>query len=148
MGDKNSEDMIKMAAGIIIALLVISVAFLVYRTAKSSTQSALTKIEDMTTTLNESDFTDVEGEVVVGNRVQSYVTQWAGQEVVVEVITKSGNDTCYNYTDDSLSTVSDAKASECKVKSSAQYINPSGKFLCELTRDDNNTIKRVTFTQQ
>ena len=102
----------------------------------------------MTTTLNETKYTDYNGQTITGNQVQALLNSWSNDEVAVEVKTKSGSDVWYNYTDDSLSSKSTADVTEASKKTSTNYVNPSGKFLCTVNRNANNVITSVVFEQQ
>ena len=103
MGESNQNVIIKIVAGLVITFLIISLAFVIYRAGKASSDTALEGLDEMTTTLNETKYTDYNGQTITGNQVQALLNSWSNDEVAVEVKTKSGSDVWYNYTDDSLS---------------------------------------------
>jgi len=148
MGESNQNEIIKIVAGLVITFLIISLAFVIYRAGKASSDTALEGLDEMTTTLNETKYTDYNGQTITGNQVQALLNSWSNDEVAVEVKTKSGSDVWYNYTDDSLSSKSTADVTEASKKTSTNYVNPSGKFLCTVNRNANNVITSVVFEQQ
>lgn len=148
MGESNQNEIIKIVAGLVITFLIISLAFVIYRAGKASSDTALEGLDEMTTTLNETKYTDYNGQTITGNQVQALLNSWSNDEVAVEVKTKSGSDVWYNYTDDSLSSKSTADVTEASKKTSTNYVNPSGKFLCTVNRNANNVITSIVFEQQ
>lgn len=148
MGESNQNEIIKIVAGLVITFLIISIAFVIYRAGKASSDRALEGLDEMTTTLNETKYTDYNGQTITGNQVQALLNSWSNDEVAVEVKTKSGSDVWYNYTDDSLSSKSTADVTEASKKTSTNYVNPSGKFLCTVNRNANNVITSIVFEQQ
>lgn len=152
-GDDNASGMIKLVAGLVITLLVIGIGFSIYNTAKETTDTVQSDIASFNTTLTDAKYTDIEGDTLLGNQVSSYISQYANTEIAIQVVSKSGTTTFYNYSDQDMTNVIDATTNAqniaaAKSKSSASYINPNGKFLCSLYRDSSDTIKCVIFTQQ
>lgn len=153
MGEDNASGMIKLIAGIVLTLLLVMVIFAFWNQAKGSAETAQNDLAGFQTTLDESKYTQYEGQTVLGNQVISYVSQYANTEIAIEVVSKNGTTTFYNYSDQDMSTEIDQTTNSqnianAKSKSSTQYINPNGKFECTLYRDAANTIKCVIFTQQ
>lgn len=151
MGDKNSEDALKFAAGLIIAALFISLCVGIFMRSRSAANDAANVVDDLSMTLNESEYTNYNGQTISGNQVQSLVNQWAGDEICVQVIRLDGTDTQYNYainaSDYSLGAESTLDPSNCTKKTSPEYVNPSGKFECTVSRNTNGVITLVSFQQ-
>lgn len=149
---ENGLKALLIAAGAIVTILVIGIGISFYQKGKQASDSASDSMDQMTTVLNESTYTDLEGRSVFGNEVQSKVNAFANTEIAVEVITATST-TWYNYSDQDMSNAVDANTnsaniSSCKQKTATNYINPNAKFNVSLYRDANGTIKAVIFTQQ
>lgn len=153
MGDDNVSKIIMLLGGIVLTLIVVMIGYRYYNQSKSSLDTVENDVAVFQTTLDESKYTQYEGQTVLGNQVISYVSQYANTEIAIEVVSKNGTTTFYNYSDQDMSTEIDQTTNSqnianAKSKSSTQYINPNGKFECTLYRDATNTIKCVIFTQQ
>lgn len=150
----NVRDVIKLVAGLVLTLLLIGIVFAIFRTGRSTADSAQSELSSFNTTLMESKYTEYEGRTILGNEVVSFLTTNANSEIAIQVITSSGSNKIYNYSSIDMSgAATDAEAnntaiSAAKKKGDATYINPNGKFECTLNRDANSTITGIIFTQQ
>lgn len=149
MEDNGQNSMISMAVTLIIVLLVASVAFMIYRAGKQTATTALNDVSELAVTLEESKFTDFEGQTIKGVQVISILNNLKGEEVCLKVVNKGGSASTYNYTDESLATESTLNIYETQVKKSPNYINPNANFLCTVDRSTaTDSIVMLTFTQQ
>lgn len=150
MGDAKKA--ITMGVGLIITLLIISIGFMIYRTGKETSDNALEQLNEYNVMLDESKYTDYEGRKIIGNQVQSVLSQFSGDDVFVRVETKTKT-TWYNYSNETLTTKIDTETNRklitnSSVKGSENYVNPNGKFIGSIVRDENGTIMGIVFTQE
>jgi len=150
MGDAKKA--ITMGVGLIITLLIISIGFMIYRTGKETSDNALEQVNELNVMLDESKYTDYDGRKIIGNQVQSVLSQFSGDDVFVRVETKTKT-TWYNYSNETLTTKIDTETNRklitnSSVKGSENYVNPNGKFLGSIVRDENGTIMGIVFTQE
>lgn len=146
-GEDNTSQGIKTAVSIIITLLFVGIVIAFFAIIRPMMADSQQQTANMANTLQDSMFTDYEGSTIKGSQVQSLVSQYKSEPVCVKVKTKT-NTTTYNYTDTTLSTKSTVLVTSVTDKSKSNYINPNGDFECTIQRDENGTIKGITFTQQ
>lgn len=164
--EESSNVSIRLFAGIIITLLVISLGFVIYRASKSGTGNAVNQINQLNDQLTESKYTDYDGQTLTGTQVISLIDSYAGDIISVEVKTLSNTTGVKYYYDGASSGGSGAdekwelttnasgepqKAAgdlkNAKKKASTDYISPNGSFECKVIRNKNNAITCVRFTQ-
>ena len=144
-----------MAAGVVITCLVITVASQLAKTGKSDTQKATDQYDSVVSGYNEVNLTIYEGETSSGTNVVEYLKMSfkelaQGHIYKIKVVTKGGTN-AGNQTYSSGNTEATLKetlATYQKAKTSDNYINLSGEFTCTITRNANEMIEEVLFTQQ
>ncbi len=161
----NVTKIIMIVAGVILTLLIVVVGFNFYTTTKNAGDVAMNDVTDMSNMLNESKFTNIEGQTLSGSQVQSYLNTFSREEVSIAVITNSGGPFYFNYTSSINATTTEAEVdftskitansgtsyannNAVSKKSEACYVNPSGQFDCSLVRNTNGVIVGVVFDQQ
>lgn len=162
----NVMKLVMLVAAAVITLLVIMYAFGYFNTSKSLGDEAQEGIVEMGTMLNESKFTDIEGQTIKGSRVQSLMKTFAEEDVSIAVITNAGGPFYFNYASsfNATTTTGEVDFSVGKIaansgnnysnnnavakKTNACYVNPSGDFLVSLVRNSNGVIVGVVFAQQ
>ncbi len=161
----NITKIIIIVAGVILTLLIVVFGFNFYTTTKHTGDVAMQDVTDMSNMLNESKFTDIEGQTISGSSVQSYLNTFAAEEVSIAVITKSGGPYYFNYASSINASTTTAEVNfQTKItansgnnyannnavskKSEACYVNPSGQFDVSLVRNANGVIVGVVFAQQ
>lgn len=134
------------AAAVVLMALVVIFGFRAYQSGQDTGNNALSKMESVNSSIDESEYTQYDGSVVSGSSVyQAIRTNTADTGVVYVVKNVGGTETTYNPAD---SGYSDSLANANK-KGEATYITPSGKFLGSVVRSD--TTKQITevhFEQQ
>lgn len=142
---------VMLGAGLVLALVFISVVIMYSRSSMEASGEVNKKIEVQNQSMLESEFTMYDATEVTGSQVINVIRKYEQEnteKICIEVDNKkSVND--YVYTAD-LSAKSDKKAVDAKDKSDlTNYINPSSMFLGEVVRDeDTGTIIMVKFTKQ
>lgn len=154
-----------LVAGVVISLLVILYGFNYFNVSKNVGDNAQEDVVEMGTMLNESKFTDIEGQTIKGSRVQSYLKSFAEEDVSIAVITKAGGPYYFNYASsiNASSTTAEvdftskitadsgnnyANNNAVSKKANACYVNPAGDFDVSLVRNSNGVIVGVVFAQQ
>lgn len=134
------------AAAVVLMALVVIFGFRAYQSGQDTGNNALSKMESVNSSIDESEFTQYDGSVVSGSSVyQAIRTNTADTGVKYVVKNIGGTETTYNPADSNYST---ALAAANK-KGEATYITPSGKFLGSVVRSESTKqITEVHFEQQ
>ena len=160
MKDIPLTTIIILVAGLVIALLIVAFVFKGYRNTAATGDKINDRVTDVGNTLDEEEFTSIEGKTISGNEVVSDLRSWKNQAVCVKVVTKTQTGgTYYNFknydTNTGLSATNKRTTEENSTLISyatdqmqQNYINPNAQFKTELKRNSNDTIVAVVFTQQ
>ena len=146
---------LKFAAGIILAIVLVSIAINVFTPASESAKAVTQDFSLNTAELKEQKFLLYDNTVVNGSQVISalrkFESQGLAQEIAIQVKTgKNAAGTWYYSTFDNTNvTASGVKNLENAVDyTHIDYINPSGLFDATVSRDTNGVIRGITFVQQ
>lgn len=137
---ENAVKAIIISATVIITLVIVSFAFLLLRQGEQFVQQSQNEIADMTAEMAESKYTQYHGAIKSGSEVSNVVKTYM-DDLDITIATKKS-------TTEYSSSSTAAELSKMIQESSDKYVNPSGEFLGEVTRDANGTITDITFTQQ
>ena len=154
MGNNDGKESINMGVALLICLFIVTIALGIFAVGKRFVTKAESGLGDALTSVDNSAYTDYEGQTLSGSQVQSLLTQYSRKEIFVKTVSLSHKTTMYNYSSTTSltspinATTQNQRLANSTVKGKSEYIEPNGKFLCSLTRDKNNTIIGVTFTQQ
>lgn len=142
----NVTKALMIAASTVITILIIGIGFTIYNKSKSSSDAALNQMDNLNTTLAESDFTQYDGTSVTGTDVINIINKYRN-EVICVTVNNGRTETEYIY-NSSLSAVSTNSIADAKDKSNLnKYINPNATFTGEVIRDaQTNTITGLKFT--
>ena len=153
--NENVLGFIKWAAGIVITLAIISIAFIVFNMAKDGTMAGVKKIEAMNTQISESDLTIYDDSEVSGSEVVNVIKKYRDSYLAILVKTgKNSGGTWYGYSanvssdEASMSGESTEDLSSAIDETKEEYINPNGRFKGKVYRDQNNAIIAITFEQE
>ena len=154
MRDDNAATMIRTIGGVVLALLFVGAIFTVWGYASGFFDKAGNKMSQMSTTMDESQYTEYDGAIVSGTQVISFIKAHANDEICVTV--NNGHQTTpYIYFDETLQTktgVGSIAQAQNKANISTVYINPNSKYLGSIVRDSvdatNGTIVGVHFDVQ
>ena len=153
--DESINKGILIAVGLIATLIIASLVFVGVRYGRTMANSSFQKAANMSENAEQEEYTSYIGETVSGNQVVSLIRQWQPYVLSVQVKTKSGNTTEYNYKssgnnigDEIDSMTNSDNLVKCKQKGQANYINPNGRFLCSAVADSNGGYSVIVFTQQ
>ena len=130
-------------AGIAVVILtLLGALFFGLNKATGFADQVFGKMDGMTQTIDESDYTKYEGAIVTGSEVIAAIKyfQASTEPICVECMGQ-----VYVYQED-LTTLSTANIANATRKGQTGYINPNAKFVGTLTRDSvDNSIRKITF---
>ena len=148
---ENSLKGLMLAAGIIITCIIISLGFYIAREASDTASSGTGQINELQAEFADTSKTMYENTEVSGSEVINVIRKFSDEMIGVKVQTKK-NTSYYIYqfsdTDGSLKNASSLDYKTAQNAVSANYINPTGRFLGSVVRDANGTITGLSFVQQ
>ena len=148
---ENSLKGLMLAAGNIITCIIISLGFYIAREASDTASSGTGQINELQAEFADTSKTMYENTEVSGSEVINVIRKFSDEMIGVKVQTKK-NTSYYIYqfndTDGSLKNASTLDYKSAQNATSANYINPTGRFLGAVIRDANGTITGLSFVQQ
>lgn len=148
---ENSLKGLMLAAGIIITCIIISLGFYIAREASDTASSGTGQINELQAEFADTSKTMYENTEVSGSEVINVIRKFSDETIGVKVQTKK-NTSYYIYqfndADGSLKSASTLDYKTAQNATSANYINPTGRFLGAVVRDANGTIIGLSFVQQ
>ena len=148
---ENSLKGLMLAAGIIITCIIISLGFYIAREASDTASSGTGQINELQAEFADTSKTMYENTEASGREVITVIRTFSDEMIGVKVQTKK-NTSYYIYqfndTDGSLKNASTLDYKSAQNATSANYINPTGRFLGAVIRDANGTITGLSFVQQ
>lgn len=148
---ENSLKGLMLAAGTIITCIIIGLGFYIAREAKDTAATGAGQINKLNAEFSDNAKTIYDGTEVSGSEVLNVLRKFQGEAVGILVETKK-NTSYYGYlfNEDTgeLGKVSTIDYVSAKKETSANFINPNGRFLGTVIRDNNGTITGLKFTQQ
>ena len=148
---ENSLKGLMLAAGIIITCIIISLGFYIAREASDTASSGTGQINELQAEFADTSKTMYENTEVSGSEVINVIRKFSDEMIGIKVQTKK-NTSYYIYqfsdSDGSLKNASTLDYKSAQNATSANYINPTGRFLGAVIRDANGTITGLSFVQQ
>ena len=148
---ENSLKGLMLAAGIIITCIIISLGFYIAREASDTASSGTGQINELQAEFADTSKTMYENTEVSGSEVINVIRKFGDEMIGIKVQTKK-NTSYYIYqfsdADGSLKNASTLDYTSAQNAASANYINPTGRFLGSVVRDANGTITGLSFVQQ
>ncbi|MBO5154470.1 MAG: hypothetical protein J6C00_09000 [Eubacterium sp.] len=148
---ENSLKGLMLAAGIIITCIIISLGFYIAREASDTASSGTGQINELQAEFADTSKTMYENTEVSGSEVINVIRKFGDEMIGIKVQTKK-NTSYYIYqfsdADGSLKNASTLDYKSAQNAASANYINPTGRFLGSVVRDANGTITGLSFVQQ
>lgn len=151
---ENGIKFLLIGAAIVIALVLISFGFLMLRTGQDTGKAALSKTQQLTAEVMESDIKMYDAMEISGSEVVNVVQKFKNEKYGVKIVTgKDTTGTWYVYTvteasNNALGAVSAAPIASALDESNAKYVNPNGNFEGKVLRDLNGAITGIVFTQK
>ena len=148
---ENSLKGLMLAAGIIITCIIISLGFYIAREASDTASSGTGQINELQAEFADTSKTMYENTEVSGSEVINVIRKFSDEMIGIKVQTKK-NTSYYIYqfsdADGSLKNASSLDYKTAQNAVSANYINPTGRFLGSVVRDANGTITGLSVVQQ
>ncbi len=149
---ESLRDFLKIAAIVVVTLSIISLAFVGLNKATGFTDKMFSKMDVMSVSLEESDYTKYDGTICSGADVIAAVKYLQNGEPICIKVATAGGDVTFGYEDSSLqnkvsSDDASTRLANCQKKGTTNYINPNAKYLGKVERNDtDNSIWGITFT--
>ncbi|MFY0519316.1 ABC transporter permease [Lysinibacillus sp. UGB7] len=147
---------LKFAAGIILAIVLVSIAIMVFTPAADSAKSVTTDFTANTTELQDQKYLVYDNTVVSGSQVLTALRRFestAKDETIALFVQTGKNSTGQWYyskfeADKVNKGGAAADISTTTNVTNAEYINPSGMFAASVQRDSNGVIRAIKFLQE
>ncbi|KEO82777.1 hypothetical protein [Tumebacillus flagellatus] len=171
----NAQKALVMAAGIFLAIALITIAVVMFISAQEATKNAQENFSGIQRELSDTSFTVYDGTIVSGSQVVNALRKFNQQKqfgiLVItgrnKTTTTSGTTTkisggtwyngvvdedtgvvSYDSTTSSTKPSNYSDLSEALKQDQKTYINPAGKFNASIIRDSSNVIHGLKFIQQ
>lgn len=144
----DATRIVEIAVGVLLIIVVISIAFQLKDTGASFAQSFASDLNRTTTSIEESKFTKYATSGLSGADVVSAIKQLSG-EVIISVNTykNESNKVTNNYSEAGLDGAHAAYEATPADASTGLYINPNAKFTGTIVRTGSGIIKGILFDQ-
>lgn len=146
---------IKFTAAVILAVVLVSIAIMVFVPAADSAKSSSTDFTANTTELKDQKYLIYDNTVVSGSQVITALRKFEKQakENSIALQVKTGKNiagTWYysSFIGDTVTSTAIQNLINTTNVASIDYINPSGMFDATIDRDSNGVIRSVKFAQQ
>lgn len=157
----NAQKALVMAAGIFLAIALITLAVVLFISAQDSTKAAQSNFSNIQTELSQTAFTVYDNTMLSGSQVVNALRKFSDQDQFgIQIITgKNPAGQWYgkvintgvpidSVTYGSVIGVAPGQLSHALDESNVNYVNPSGKFRAQLVHDSSNVIRGIIFRQQ
>ncbi|WDV46954.1 hypothetical protein PV797_04450 [Clostridiaceae bacterium M8S5] len=154
---ENSVKAIIIGASIAITMVVVSVGFFILRQGQDVARNTSKKIAEINVQISESEYTMYEGTEISGSEVVNLLNKLKNEYMGINVITgkdKSGTWYIRNVeipNKDKIAYIgeeSSYRISDTIDETNHRYINPNGRFLGAVYRDNNGSIVALEFKQR
>jgi hypothetical protein len=154
---ENSLKMLMIGAAVVITLAVITSGFFILRQGQGILKNSAEKISVISTDIEETEFTMYEDQEVSGSEVVNVVRKYDDERMGVFV--RTGKDSSGEWYINNISGISSndyigeittggENVSKMIDESNNEYVNPNGKFLGKVIRNENDSIIGLYFVQQ
>ncbi|MBW4081307.1 ABC transporter permease [Paenibacillus sp. S150] len=156
----NAQKALVMAAGIFLAIALITIAVVLFTSAQEATKTAQNNFSGIQTELSQTAFTVYDNTLVSGSQVVNALRKFNDQDQFgIQVITgKNPAGQWYgkvinigvpvdSITYGSVVGAAPGKLADAIDEADVDYVNPSGKFKAQLVKDSSNVIRGIVFLQ-
>lgn len=139
--------------GLILALLVATFAFFIFRTVEDTGKEVTDNVTGQITAAIESQWTQYDGASAKGSAIVNLINTTYSGTTPIYITVKTNLDTtgktyCYSTTLTKLTSSAESTLlTNAKDSSKNEYINPNGTFTGSLQRNANGVITGIIFTQ-
>ena len=154
---ENSLKMLMIGAAVVITLAVITSGFFILRQGQGILKNSTEKISEISSDIEESEFTMYDNQKISGSEVVNLVRKYDDKRMGIFV--ETGKDTNGEWYINNVSGVtsndyigeigtSGEEISKMVDENNSEYVNPNGKFLGKVLRNENDSIIGLYFVQQ
>jgi len=157
----NAQKALVMAAGIFLAIALITLAVVLFISAQDSTKAAQSNFSNLQTELSQTEFTVYDNTTLSGSQVVNALRKFSDQDQFgIQIVTgKNPAGQWYgkvintgvpldSVTYGSVLGVAPGQLSQTLDETNVNYVNPNGKFRAQIVHDSNNVIRGILFYQQ
>lgn len=134
-----------LAAGVVLTCIVIGLGFYLAREAKATAAASQDELSSYQQQIRENSLTKYDGLTVSGSDVVNFTKRQLSKYEVdsddaisIQIITRSHSEV-YN---------SNQYLRELREFTNDRYVDPATFFLCQVSRDENDTICKIIFEQE
>jgi hypothetical protein len=157
----NAQKALVMAAGIFLAIALITLSVVLFISAQDSTKAAQSNFSNLQTELSQTAFTVYDNTTLSGSQVVNALRKFSDQDQFGIQIVTGKNPTGQWYgkvintgvpldsvTYGSVLGVAPGQLSQTMDEANVNYVNPNGKFRAQIVHDSSNVIRGILFRQQ
>lgn len=153
----NAQKALVMAAGIFLAIALITIAVVMFISAQEATKSAQESFSGIQNDLSSTAFNVYDGTTVSGSQVVNALNKYKGRDqfgILVRTGRNQANSaigTWYGFAVDDagvVGSVSTGTMTDATTASKDSYVNPSGRFSATIIRDASNVVHAIKFIQK
>lgn len=133
-------------ATIVLTLAIVVVLFTVNNKGTSGVNNAMSQYDDMMSPYDDMRYSIYDDSSASGREIIDLIKDIKDDGVSIVVINGSGKEKTYTYASVTATSSTDIKNIKDKSKTDS-YIKPTASFSSQITRDVNDIITKVTFTQ-
>lgn len=153
---ENSLKAIIIGAGVVITMIVVSIGFLLMRSGQNTAQKTISKLDQISSEMSESEYTMYDGMEVRGSEVVNVLRKYKDEYIGICVKTKKNPSGTWYVYDVTLngneaeigSPSTDSISDTMDETNNNHYINPNGVFIGSIARDKNGRIAALMFEQK
>ncbi|MBL0385850.1 ABC transporter permease [Tumebacillus sp. ITR2] len=171
----NAQKALVMAAGIFLAIALITIAVVMFISAQEATKTAQDNFSGIQNELSSTSFNVYDNTIVSGSQVVNALRKYDnrqefGIQVIVgtdrpsgawygDVVSSTGNIATTDHASQATESANTyggrihnsyyyTRPVEAEAIESRHYVNPAGRFQAIVVRDTSNVVKGLVFTQQ
>ncbi|MCD1261338.1 ABC transporter permease [Paenibacillus athensensis] len=157
----NAQKALVMAAGIFLAIALITLAVVLFISAQDSTKAAQSNFSNLQTELSQTAFTVYDNTTLSGSQVVNALRKFSDQDQFgIQIVTgKNRAGQWYgkvintgvpldSVTYGSVLGAAPGQLSQTMDEANVNYVNPNGKFRAQIVKDSSNVIRGIVFIQQ
>lgn len=157
----NAQKALVMAAGIFLAIALITLAVVLFISAQDSTKAAQSNFSNLQTELSQTAFTVYDNTTLSGSQVVNALRKFSDQDQFgIQIVTgKNPAGQWYgkvintgvpldSVTYGSVLGTAPGQLSQTMDEANVNYVNPNGKFQAQIVHDSSNVIRGILFRQQ
>ena len=154
----NGQKALIMAAGVFLAIALITLAVVMFMSAEDATKSAQNKFTGVQTELSQTSFAVYDNTLVSGSQVLSALRKFSTEDQFGIQVNTGRLSNVWYFNSINLATGAaygsvsatppNGSLTSATDSSRADYINPQGSFVSQVIRDGSGVVHGLIFTQK